>query len=451
MKHKYFYLALTLLLPALVYAQGPVLQPSIGLSALPSDSDSICPIPVYTGSFYTSGLAVGATIPDFTLYKLNGDSVNMQTELQDGLPVLLVSGSYTCPVFRQRVADLNNMMSTYLGQLKAFVVYAVEAHPIVDPSPYSGNVWVTTQNQNDGVLYRQPVTYGQRKAMVDTMLMNITINADVLIDGPCNNWWNTFGPAPNNAYLIDTNGVIFAKHGWFHKLPDNMYCDIDSLLGTNSGNCSTVPNNGLFSFSLDADSTVMGYPGDVITVYSTLTNLSSLASVTIDIIKIQNNIPVTWQSALCTDICLAPSVDTTQFTIPPSGTQSFSMHFYTDSTPNSGVVQVGFRNAYNNNNRLKQNFYGYTVWDLGLSESARFEGMKIYPNPASDLVRVDMPVTQNAKCVITDIAGRVLKTFPAQDWSGGRTIAVNDLDQGAYFIIFTSGSGRIAKRFIIAR
>lgn len=451
MKHRYILFALSLFLSLAAYAQGPALQPSIGLPGLPSDSDSICQIPVYTGSYYTSGVAAGDTIPAFTLYKLNGDSVNIQSELQDGLPVLLVSGSYTCPVFRQKVTDLNNMMSTYNGQLKVFIVYAVEAHPVVDPSPYSGSLWVTTQNQNDAVLYRQPVTYGQRKAMVDTMLMNMTINAAVLIDGPCNNWWSAFGPAPNNAYLIDTNGIVFAKHGWFHKLPDNMYCDIDSLLGINSGNCNSVSNNGAFTFSLDADSIVTGPPAGVHTVYSTLTNLSATESVTIDIVKLQNNIPAGWQSSLCTDICLSPFVDTTQVIIPPSGTQSFAMHFYPDAVPDSGMVQVGFKNASNPGNRFKQNFYCITAAGQGTGENNVFEGMSIYPNPSNDAVFVLMPEGAIAGGSIIDITGRVIKRLPVQDWSNVQSISLGDLAQGVYFIAFTSGNSRAVKRIVIAR
>ncbi|MFC2022724.1 hypothetical protein ACFLTL_00985 [Chloroflexota bacterium] len=32
------------------------------------------------------------------------------------------------------------------------------------------------------------------------------------IDNPV---WCTYGPAPNIAYLIGTNGTIFKKQGWF--------------------------------------------------------------------------------------------------------------------------------------------------------------------------------------------------------------------------------------------
>src|SRR5690242_20804593 len=86
------------------------LLPSIGIGSLPNDNDAVCNIPVYTGSFDNSGYFVGDTVPDFTLYDMNGDSVNLASVLNNGKPVLLVGGSYTCPVFRGTIDDINNMV-----------------------------------------------------------------------------------------------------------------------------------------------------------------------------------------------------------------------------------------------------------------------------------------------------------------------------------------------------
>jgi hypothetical protein len=86
-----------------VYSQ-PTLLPSIGVGPLPYDNDSVCDIPWYLGSFFTSGLQNGATAHDFTLYDLNGDSLNLATALSHQRPVLLIAASYTCPVWRGKVA-----------------------------------------------------------------------------------------------------------------------------------------------------------------------------------------------------------------------------------------------------------------------------------------------------------------------------------------------------------
>lgn len=429
-------------------AQGPALKPTIGLFTVPAAGDNICNVPVYNGDYDTTGYVQGDTIPDFTLYKTNGDAVNIASELQGGLPVMLVAGSYTCPVFRNKVADLNNMQAMYNGQLKIYIVYTIEAHPVADPSPYSGNVWVTSQNQSEGVLFRQPVTYGERKNMADTMLSRMTILPEILLDGPCNNWWSNFGPAPNNAYLIDTNGVIVRMHGWFHRLPDNMYCSIDSLLGTSSGNCDTVSFNGSFSFSLVADSIVTGLPGEAITVYTKLINTSPTSMVTVEIQRLQPDLPAGWQSALCHNICLAPTADSTSITIAPATTQSFLFHFYTDpSAPDSGRVLVGFRNKNDPSNRYKQRFYARTSWTADVSDQ-QDNYLQLYPNPSAGLVHLGLGSALQAEIQVTDISGRMVKAFAKRDWSSGDALDLAGLKPGIYFISL-AGKGTITRKRLV--
>jgi hypothetical protein len=230
MKKLYLFL---ILMAATCVAFGQSLKPSIGLGSLPSNAATICAIPTYTGSFATSGYQAGDTIPHFQLYDKNGVATDVLTVLQTGKPLLLIGGSYTCPVFRQKITKINNVAATFTNQVNIYVIYVVEAHPNTpDPSPYSGAVWTTSENQSESILYPQPTSYGGRKQVLNDMLANnlYTLSVPVLIDGPCNAWWQNFGPAPNNAYLIKPNGVIFKKHGWFDKNPDNIVNDINALL-----------------------------------------------------------------------------------------------------------------------------------------------------------------------------------------------------------------------------
>lgn len=238
MKFKTFILLIT---PFFLFFQLQVtsqtLKPSIGLSSLPGLNDSICNIPLYLdpdGTFNSSGLQAGDTIHHFKLYDVNNQGTDMADELQQGKPILLVAGSYTCPVFRGKVKAIDNLATAYGSSISIFIIYVIEPHPDIDTSPYSGTVWTTSANVAAGILYRQPITYGDRLTIVNDMLDSMNITHRVLIDGPCNSWWLTFGPAPNNAYLIDPNGIVFAKHGWFNKLPHNMMSDMDSLLAITS-------------------------------------------------------------------------------------------------------------------------------------------------------------------------------------------------------------------------
>jgi hypothetical protein len=409
------------------------LLPSIGIASLPNDDDSVCAIPIYTGSFDSSGYQQGDTAHDFTLYDLNGEAVNFATVLNSGKPTLLVGGSYTCPVFRGKIADINNMVAIYGSSLNIYIIYTVEAHPINDPSPYSGSVWVPSANYTEGVLFEQPATYGERKALIDSMLDNYTINAPILVDGPCNNWWLNYGPAPNNAYLIDTNGIVVAKHPWFHRPPQNMYCDIDSLLGTASGNCIIYTNDGSFSFGLDDDSIAYGFPGETLGVHGSLVNLSSTDNVVIDIIKRQWSLPSGWQSAICADICYAATVDSTRITLAPQQIQPYTHYFYTDTIPSQGWVRVLFRNVYDTNNRFGQTFMGYTN-TTAITETYENDAFAIYPNPLHSYSTLYLKnVSSHSTLKIYNTLGALVK---AQSITSENTVITREgLSEGIYFVV----------------
>lgn len=396
------------LLPLFLPAQSGLL-PHIGLNSIPQAGDPICSIPVYQGDMDTTGYYTGDTVPDFTLYKSNGDSVRLTDLLDNGLPVLLVGGNLTCPVFRNRLNDLNSMANFYNGMLQVYIVYTVEAHPIVDPSPYSGQVWVTSQNNTDGVLFRQPTTYGERLDLVDTLTTNYSVVPEILVDGPCNEWWSNYGPAPNNAYLIDTNGVISAKQGWFNKQPENMWCEIDTLLGTTSGNCNPAGFNGLFTLTLDSlDSTAYGAPLDVLAIHATITNTSMTDNVEIHIRKLSVNIPADWLTALCTDVCYSPTVDSLDLTVAPNTIQPFTFYFYSGMNPDSGFAEVGFRNNYFPQNRYRINFGGITE-DRGTSiEVEEGASLVVAPNPGHGLYRLSAGYDWlGASYLLMDYQGKV--------------------------------------------
>jgi hypothetical protein len=340
------------------------------------------------------------------------------------------------------------MASVYGAQLKIFIVYVVEAHPIIDVSPYSGTVWVPSANYTDNVLFRQPATYGQRKEIIDSLLAHYTINAPILIDGPCNNWWLNYGPSPNNAYLIDTNGVVFAKNAWFNRVPDNMFCSIDSLIGFNSGHCVINGDNGMFSYTLNGDSTAVGLPSQTLSLHSTLTNMSSTDNCVIDIVKKFINIPAAWQSALCADICYAATVDSTRITLAPSEVQPFYFYFYSDINPDSGYVRVLFRNVTNANNRFGQGYYGFTSPDVSVEDVAHHPDLiRLFPNPVSSQLNFSFPAAGNYSVSISSATGGRVTVFPKaeKDFS----VDVNAFPVGIYFVTVTDEKrSTVTRKFV---
>ena len=205
------------------------LLPSIGPSTLPLNTDSICPIPFYLESDYdVNAITVGSQVPDFNFFDPNGTPINLEVLLTEGKPVFIMSGNVTCPIFRSSISELNDLISAYEDDINFFVAYAVEAHPENDLSPYSGTIWPMNANISSGILYDQPKTYGERLNLVNVLMSNVTINCDILVDGPCNDFWLNYGEAPNRAYLIDRTGQVVISHGWFDY--PSMVSSIDSYL-----------------------------------------------------------------------------------------------------------------------------------------------------------------------------------------------------------------------------
>lgn len=421
----------TVLLPVWCMAQS-VLKPSVGITANPADTASICTIPLYLGSFDSSGLQAGDTAYDFKLYSINGDSFSLSQKLSNGKPVLLVSGSYTCPVFRNKVALINSLAATYAGQLEIAVIYTVEAHP-TGISSYFGYVNVTQQNQNAGILYSQPATYGERKTVCSDMLQDMSINVPVYLDAPCNIWWNTYGPAPNNAYLIAPNGIVFVKHGWFDRHPDHdIICDIDSLLGL--GTCNGNTTGGAFILQ-PVNPTVSGLPGEVLYAHLNIINTTG-SFVDIGVKKMQPNLPSGWETAFCFQVCFSPTEDSITIQVAPYDTADFSFDFFTGfASPDSGSVKVGFRNTNDLSNGYSITFRGFTIEaPTSLAdEPTGNNAFSLFPNPGTGNLQLHISLPSGEKeAEIFDASGKLLHKHLLKGLHN--TLPTEHLAKGIYYI-----------------
>jgi hypothetical protein len=420
------------------------LLPSLGLSSIPHDTTPICKEPYYLGSFYTSGYQQGNNVPDFKLYSLSGDSMQLSQTLAGGKPTLLIAGSLTCPVFRNKVPTINQVVATYSNYINVYVIYTLEAHP-TDTSVYFGYVNVTSQNNSQGVLFPQPKTYAQRKAMVDTMSYWVNLKAPVFIDGPCNPWWKNFGPAPNNSYLIGTNGTVLNKHGWFHKSPDHIFCDLDSILGITTGSCNPTPSvPGNFSLTVQ-NNTVSGMPGQILYDFVDIVNTSTV-DVNIKIKKLQVDLPPNWMTAFCADVCYGTSDDSITIQVPANSTMNFSLDFFTDTMPDTGNVRVGFRNIDKPSNSFSMWLSAYTFSpDVSVNELKEKSQVKLFPNPASDKVAI-LTEEKEFEVKVYTVTGHL-------KYSGNHPTEINTTDwpPGIYILQMQDKNGSHTGKFIVNR
>jgi hypothetical protein len=292
-------------------------------------------------------------------------------------------------------------------------------------------------------LYPQPRTYGERKAIVQDMLDSMTTLAPVFLDGPCNNWWSTYGPAPNNSYLIDTNGIVVSKHGWFDRYPDNIYCAIDSLLGTSSGNCTSVGGNSDFTFQMTSNDTVYGVAGTTISVDGELTNTGS-DDILIYARRIANNMPAGWASSMCIDVCYSSSTDSTTFVLFADSVQPVHVYFYTSSAAAAtGHVRLGFRNLDNLSNDTTFDAYGITTMPVGINSVNIQNKFSVYPNPASSEIKINLQLRNNFTVEIFNSFGESVMTEHNQ-----RSIDISRMKNGIYFLKVNDGNAAYSCKFL---
>ena len=146
---------------------------------------------------------------EFELKDVDGRTHQL-SELLATKPVLLVTGSYTCPVYQKNRSKVDDLEGMFGDDIHVVLVYGPEAHPETDPSPYRGDPWPKLDKFST---VEEPRTYAER---VDHAKM-LRGSDDVLtlvepLDNPV---WCTYGTAPNAAYLIDQDGTFYAVHEWF--------------------------------------------------------------------------------------------------------------------------------------------------------------------------------------------------------------------------------------------
>ncbi len=417
------------------HAQVPLAE-IVGLDGLPADDDPICTIPIYPE--ITTNLEApleGELVHDFKLYTLEGDSVQLSGVLNDGKPVLLIGCSYTCYVYRGKVDIINDMQALYGDQINIFLVYTVEAHPVIDISPYFGYENVGAENYAEGILFRQPTTYGERKELVTEMLDAMSIDVPVLIDGPCNEFWAAYGTNPNPAWLIAPDGIVFDAQKWYNKEPDNMYASIDSIL--NIVGTGVYTPEGAFTAADEGEEIYYGTVENTIAAHITLTNTSD-DNVLIDFVRTDESIPAGWFTAMCTDLCYSPDIDSATVFLTPGQTEIVRVDFFTDDTPASGYVEVTCTNHYQTDNTYTFTINASTVAETAIHDMDALATFAVAPNPAISGSGVVIPfrtTSANATYTILNTAGQPVKQGPVAagdlHWIGV------DVPAGVYQILLT--------------
>jgi hypothetical protein len=161
-----------------------------------------------------TGVQVGQQMREFPVVDLANTPVSLSTLWRDR-PCVLMTGSLTCPVSRDRAADFAAMADRFGESINVAMLYVVEAHPDESPSPYSETVWVTRRNLDDAVLHPQPSSVNERVQLAKAFASGLSASTTVVVDEMSNFAWGFLGAGPNVALLIDRDGKVLARQGWY--------------------------------------------------------------------------------------------------------------------------------------------------------------------------------------------------------------------------------------------
>lgn len=192
--------------------------------------------------FESHGVQPGQPLPHLSLVDLDGKQASIEAirAAHPSKPLVLVTCSLTCNVARRRQPDIaslrESLRSPEAGKAagtdaapaaEVVMIYVIDAHPKGDPCPYTGKEWVPKDNERDQVLVRQPVKLSERLELARQYRDRFDQPARssetggpnehtiILVDTMDDASWNAIGPAPNLGLLVDKNGIVRLRQGWF--------------------------------------------------------------------------------------------------------------------------------------------------------------------------------------------------------------------------------------------
>ncbi len=151
-----------------------------------------------------AGPKVGDAAPALELHKLDGSLVQLSS--LKGRVIVLEFGSYSCPVFREKVPAMEKLKSDLGTRAQFFVVYAREAHPLGE--------WEVDRNKDAGISVEQPKKIEARRELAQQARDKLKITAPILLDGIGNDVAIAYGAGANSAYVIGRDGTIAARQQW---------------------------------------------------------------------------------------------------------------------------------------------------------------------------------------------------------------------------------------------
>ena len=144
-------------------------------------------------SFSRDDPGPGDRVPDFDLPTLGGGRFR-SADLGETGPLLLIFGSYTCPVTDNAAPGLNELYTRFGNRVHFVMVNVREAHP--------------------GEAVPQPKTLDEKTAHAEQLRGLHGFEFEVAVDDIDGTFHRALSPKPNSAYLLDKDGSILFRAHW---------------------------------------------------------------------------------------------------------------------------------------------------------------------------------------------------------------------------------------------
>ncbi len=197
---------------------------TFGEATCPEDSAAVDDI-IYYGELLdmSGGYVTGDTVFDFTVYDFDGNALNLYTELSGEKPVVLINGSVSCLRFRgtfepdnnsQQYVAARNYLEEHANDYNWIFIYGVEAHPTDGNCP--SNCPPTVSNDTTVV---QPPFYVNRRwaarGWEDSPEHDFPFT--MYADNPNNAVYNNFFQRPFGMVAINCDGTVAMRGDWVNS------------------------------------------------------------------------------------------------------------------------------------------------------------------------------------------------------------------------------------------
>jgi hypothetical protein len=174
---------------------------------------------------------------------------------------------------------------------------------------------------------------------------------------------------------------------------------------------------------------------------------SSTLSITWETISV--NLPTGWDYSMCDLGTCYPGIPAGPNTMNTAtvGTADpfLGLNIYPYNISGTGTVTV---RVYKTGSASMADTLNWIIKTnaVGVEEISAASPVKIYPNPASDKLNIQLPNAGNAEVNITDASGRII--FSPRVSAGNNSIDISALAQGFYVININTPEKKFTKRIV---